>query len=966
MRNLFTFFILIFALNFYAQKEANFWYFGENAGLDFSSGEPKTLNNGKLSTDEGCSSISNSDGDLLFYSDGITLYNSNHEIMTFSDGRLATSLEGNPSSTQSALFVPNPTNKNIYYLFTVGTNFVGNTSYPVNPGFNFYTIDLSLNGGLGEVTSGPVSLDVNPNNGQNLSSFWSEKVTAVQGSCGSIWALSVVENQFFAYEITSAGVDINNPVISRVNYTLIDKRGYLKVSPDGSKIAMADYNEGFGSFGAGSLVLLDFDINTGKVNSNIKKLTDPNKDGAPYGVEFSQQSNKLYVSTFNTQNNIYQFDLTKTDIANTKVLISSQTGFRSGLQLAPNGKIYNSIPGNRFLGAIENPDDTGSEVTYINNAINLGTSRATQGLPPFIQSFFKPIDIVDVKDSSIVLSNSKQNVCADQSLKLEPKLEEEALGTYNYVWTKEEDTSIRITTRELELTNTNYGSGKYNLEIKTTDSCGNDKTYNSSVEVEFQSIPTINNSIIYSQCDYDTNSLDGKTFFNLETKEIELSNNATDVSVEFFELDDTPISNKVGYVNKEAAITNSHILKVKVTNNTTGCSVFGQIELKVTPTTSGFNQLKNIYKAEINASTDLTNYSEGSNDAAFNLDEKIDKVISNSSGVFNRSEYQFKYYLTSEDAAKETNEITAPYTANKYGNNTRIYLRISKGNTCEGIAEFSLFVNKLPEPLNTINPNIICLNFPDNSPVLETKSILSETGNSIDSYKWYLNSVEIPNETNSSLTINKGGDYKVIINRFYENEPGNEDDIETTGYKTFSVLESSIAENISIKYIDNQDEGFNNSITINVEGLGDYEYALNNNSLTEFKKGDTNLSYTFTNVPTGLNKIYIRDRNECGIVNTNEISFIYFQRHFTPNGDGVNDTWNISGIDNNFYTDVDLQIFDRFGKVLKIIDLKTETGWNGTYNGKLLPTNDYWYNAVLKDVNGNIRKQTGHFSLLRK
>ncbi len=966
MRNFFTFILLIFVLNVYSQKEANFWYFGENAGLDFSTAEPRALSNGKLSTDEGCSSISNSDGDLLFYSDGITLYNSNHEIMTFTDGRLATSLEGNPSSTQSALFVPNPTNKNLYYLFTVGTNFVGNASYPVNPGFNFYTIDLSLNGGLGEVISGPVSLDTNPYTGEDLSYSWSEKVTAVQGSCGSIWVLSVVENHFFAYEITSTGVNNNNPVISRVFYNLTDKRGYLKVSPDGSKIAMADYNEGFGSFGGGSLVLLDFDINTGVVSRNIKRLTEPNTEGAPYGVEFSQQSNKLYVSTFNNENNIYQFDLTKADVAGSKALISSQTGYRSGLQLGPNGKIYNSIPGNPFLGVIENPDDDASEIIYINNGIDLGTGRATQGLPPFIQSFFKPVDIVDVNDPTIVLSNNIQNVCVNQSLKLEPKLEEVSLGTYNYLWTKEGDSSIKVTTRILELTDTNYGSGKYNLEIKSTDSCGNEKTYNSSVEVAFQSIPTINNSIIYNQCDYDTNSLDGKTFFNLEAKEMELSNNAADVSVEFFELDDTLINNKVGYINRKAAITNSHILKVKVTNNTTGCSVFGQIELKVTPTTSGFNQLKNIYKAENNASTDITNFSKGSNDATFNLDEKIDKVISNSSGVFNRSEYQFKYYLTSEDAAKETNEITAPYTANRYSNGTKIYLRISKGNTCEGIAEFNLFVNKLPEPLNVINPNIICLNFPNNSPVLETKNISSDTGNSIDNYKWFLNSIEIPNETNSTLIINKGGIYKVLINRYYPNEPGNEDDIETTGYKTFSVQESSIAENISIKYIDNQDEGFNNTITINVEGLGDYEYALNTNSLSDFKKGDNNLSYTFTNVPTGLNKIYIRDRNECGIVNTNEISFIYFQRHFTPNGDGVNDTWNISGIDNNFYTDVDLQIFDRFGKVLKIIDLKTENGWNGTYNGKLLPTNDYWYNAVLKDVNGNIRKQTGHFSLLRK
>jgi hypothetical protein len=152
------FILLLFSLQLSAQKEANFWYFGENAGLDFSSGSPVALDNGRLNTLEGCSTISDRDGSLLFYTDGSTLYNRNHEVMNFeSNGDLASNLGGNSSSTQSGLFVPNPSNENIYYLFTIGTDFVGRNGTP-NPGFKFYTIDKTLNNNLGQITFGPVKI----------------------------------------------------------------------------------------------------------------------------------------------------------------------------------------------------------------------------------------------------------------------------------------------------------------------------------------------------------------------------------------------------------------------------------------------------------------------------------------------------------------------------------------------------------------------------------------------------------------------------------------------------------------------------------------------------------------------------------------------------------------------------------------------------------------------------------------
>jgi len=74
-------FLLFLSLNMFAQKEAAIWYFGDGAGLDFNNGSPVALTDGQLSTIEGCSTISDANGSLLFYTDGITIWNRNHDIM---------------------------------------------------------------------------------------------------------------------------------------------------------------------------------------------------------------------------------------------------------------------------------------------------------------------------------------------------------------------------------------------------------------------------------------------------------------------------------------------------------------------------------------------------------------------------------------------------------------------------------------------------------------------------------------------------------------------------------------------------------------------------------------------------------------------------------------------------------------------------------------------------------------------
>src|SRR6187549_144232 len=96
-------------------QQTNIWYFGDHAGIDFNGGSPVAVTNGSLDTYEGCASICNSTGALLFYTDGVTVYDASHNVMQYGNG-----LFGNSSSTQSALVIPFPGNPNNYYIFTTG------------------------------------------------------------------------------------------------------------------------------------------------------------------------------------------------------------------------------------------------------------------------------------------------------------------------------------------------------------------------------------------------------------------------------------------------------------------------------------------------------------------------------------------------------------------------------------------------------------------------------------------------------------------------------------------------------------------------------------------------------------------------------------------------------------------------------------------------------------------------------
>ena len=334
----------LFNLLIFSQQEASNWYFGQNAGLKFhENGIVTPLINGQLNTAEGCATISDSQGNLLFYTDGRSVWDRNHVIMPNANYFSGTGLLGDPSSTHSAIIVPNPGNSNQYYIFTLDEpHHINAQHYPnqspsipnqehhipndddgFNNGLNYSIVDLSVtgsNGSIGDVIASNVHL-VTYNTNPNLDFIkykCSEKITAVRNFFDqSYWVIVHFYDSFYAFKVTGTGV-VANPVISTTG-TIIPISGYrrnaigqIKSSPDGTRIALS-HNQisnvtGSEDDNSGVLEVFNFNVSTGIVSSPITIETNRQF----YGVEFSPNSKLLY-ATYRI-NHIAQYNLEANNI----------------------------------------------------------------------------------------------------------------------------------------------------------------------------------------------------------------------------------------------------------------------------------------------------------------------------------------------------------------------------------------------------------------------------------------------------------------------------------------------------------------------------------------------------------------------------------------------------------------------------------------------------------------------------
>ncbi|WP_240463008.1 PKD domain-containing protein, partial [Mesonia aquimarina] len=361
--------LFLFSLNTYAQLEAANWYFGDHAGVNFSTGVPVALTDGQLEQQEGCATISDSEGNLLFYTNGIDIYNANHNLMLN-----GTDLLGDDSSTQSAIIVPDPGDDDRYYVFAVDAQGGPN-------GLTYSVVDMSLNGGLGGVISTEKNIQ--------LETLVAEKLTAVYHDNGDdIWVIAhrMGSNDFVSYLVTNSGVN-STPVISSSGLVHLSAGagtgaiGYLKVAPDGSKLACAI------SFFNTGLELFDFDNSTGVV-SNAQLITS----NSAYGVEFSPNSKVLYYTRSGAGiGPIYQYDITQPTlpaIQASETLVAAASEY-SALQLGIDGKLYTTNHLNPYLSVINNPNELGAACNFVDDAVDLAGNNSRLGLPPFITSYFQ-------------------------------------------------------------------------------------------------------------------------------------------------------------------------------------------------------------------------------------------------------------------------------------------------------------------------------------------------------------------------------------------------------------------------------------------------------------------------------------------------------------------------------------------------------------------------------------------------
>ena len=491
---------------------------------------------------------------------------------------------------------------------------------------------------------------------------------------------------------------------------------------------------------------------------------------------------------------------------------------------------------------------------------------------------------------------------------------------------------------------TNTVVGGQTIYVRMTNNLSAACFSDTSFEIEVFELPILNTPpFVLEQCDDD---FDGFNIFNLTEINSDIVSNITTEIFTYHESSAnatsgaSPIPNPTTYTNIDANVDTN--VWVRIENNN-GCFRTTQIELIVKPSAIPTTFLEEFYACD-----DGTDTTDGIATFDFSsVTAQIEAIFPLAIDVY--------YYENEADATSEVNEILDP--SNHQNTNStgvqEIWVRADSqlGNDCLGNGHHvTLFVNSLPQ--FEVDPEVIvCLNLPP---------ITLETFNPYDVYSYVWtdeNNTIISNDPTASVSV--GGVYTVVGSFTYpdgtvcQSEP-----------RTITVSESIIAA-IDIDDVTIVDDSDNNTITINNIGtnlgIGDYEFALDDgNGGIGFYQDEP----FFENVAPGIRTIYVQDKNNCGVAEL-EVAVIGFPKFFTPNNDGENDTWQIKGVGENFFSSSLIYIYDRYGKMIAKVD-PTTLGWDGYYNGESLPSTDYWFTAELIDQNGNIRNRKGHFSLVRR
>lgn len=410
--------------------------------------------------------------------------------------------------------------------------------------------------------------------------------------------------------------------------------------------------------------------------------------------------------------------------------------------------------------------------------------------------------------------------------------------------------------------------------------------------------PAINDFKTYNICSNSDNSFDLNIINDVITPE-------PNISVTY-------------YSSQSDATNNVSALNTEYTYKTTNDRIYARLENSITKCISFYDFNLVVLPLPLAITPDDLEACDDDFDGlvTFDLSEKNPMIL----GSQNPTNYAVSYHQNQNTANSGTNPLENRYAAT---DGQVIYARVTNIVTgCFSTTQLSAIVH--PRPIVTINDQVLCI---DDLPLV----VNADTTNPTDTYLWSTG------ETTPEIEITTIGSYNVIVTSSF-------------GCQTAQEFQVTPSESATIDATETVDFSDPNNITITISGIGNYLYILDD--------GPPQESNVFERVTLGYHNITIIDLNGCAKT-TKEVVVIDAPKFVTPNNDGYFDTWHISGIET--LPGSIIHIFDRYGKLLTTLNSSSQ-GWDGTYNGHIMPSSDYWFVGKIKK-NDNTFEVKGHFAL---
>lgn len=485
---------------------ANIWYFGNGAGIDFNEEDdlpppPRSIAAAHaMDAPEGTSTMSDRNGQVLFYSDGRTVWNRFNDVMPN-----GAAIGGDSTSAQSVIIVPFQDDDTQYYVFTTQEVY-GENDYLMA----YSVVDMKEDDGRGDVINKDITLFARS----------TERLIALDGGGGAwVMAHEYGNNTFRAYPVTAEG--IGAPVLSSVGavHSLNDElsgQASMKFSADGTRIAVA-LIEGNDDF----VELFQFDFSTGEVTEFEYRIDlnegGPARNDEVYDVHFSPGGQKIFASLNNRNQGSaggrileYRVDTLSTPESR----LASRTDITDGsgltanigaIQTGPDGALYVAAetPGNpagsAFVSSIAASEDTLQASGFSPQQVILSVGNSRLGLPNYV---------ANNQDQLMTPSMSAPDTtCVDQRIELSSS------GTSDideFFWRIVEEATNNTVFSAAGM-DTAYvfpqgQQGRFNISVNISNRCGFDTTLTQPIDVfDIPLPPSIPSAV--SLCEGETEPL---------------------------------------------------------------------------------------------------------------------------------------------------------------------------------------------------------------------------------------------------------------------------------------------------------------------------------------------------------------------------------------------------------------------------------------------------------------------------